>query len=65
MNGFDLSGELLVPAVIFIFCWVAFGFFLGSVVFKNNGEEIMRQQAIENNCAQYNPTNGTFEWVKK
>jgi flagellar basal body-associated protein FliL len=32
---------------------------------KKEAVENIKKQAIENNCAQYNPTTGNFEWIKK
>jgi hypothetical protein len=32
---------------------------------KKEATENIKKQAIENNCAQYNPTTGEFEWIKK
>ena len=61
MNGFDMGGYLL----LFTASCIAFGFFVGSIVFKNDGEDTIKKQAIENSCAQYNPSTGIFEWVEK
>lgn len=42
------------------------GFVVGTVLFSNNiTNDDLKKQAIENNCAQYNPTTGKFEWIKK
>ena len=62
MNNLDLSGSLIVPIVFFVICCSAIGFLIGFIAFSDG---ITKKEAIENNCAQYNPTNGNFEWIKR
>jgi hypothetical protein len=64
MNNFG-DFNLFVPVLAIAVPCLALGFFIGSVMFADSGVGIIQKQAIENNCAQYNPTNGTFEWIKK
>jgi hypothetical protein len=65
MINFDWFGPFVLPIVFFVFGCVAIGWFIGAVMFADSGVEIIQKEAIENQCAQYNPTNGKFEWVKK
>lgn len=57
--------NIFIPILALSLPCVVLGFFIGVMVYKNNGDETMKQQAIENSCAQYNPTTGQFEWLKK
>jgi hypothetical protein len=65
MINFDWLGPFVLPFVFFMLICGGIGWFIGAVVFADSGVEIIQKQAIENNCAQYNPTSGNFEWVKK
>lgn len=64
----NISGgfkPFIVPIVSFVL-WI--GIYASVLLFSNSGEvalESFKKQAIENNCAQYNPINGDFEWIKK
>jgi uncharacterized protein YneF (UPF0154 family) len=63
MQIFDLKGTLLIQAGLFIFVGVLIGVFIGGLAFKDNVKEIIQKEAIENQCGQYNPTTGNFEWI--
>ena len=57
MSGPDLSA-LVIACIVFGFC-------VGGLVFRYDGKDTIKKQAIENSCAQYNPSTGVFEWVKR
>ncbi len=61
-------GPFIVPIVASVLFFGIIGYLIGALLFSNSDKESMdvfKKQAIENNCAQYNPTNGDFEWIKK
>jgi hypothetical protein len=64
MNNFG-NFNVVTPILALTFSCVAFGFLIGALVYKNNNDETIKKQAIENQCAQYNSTSGEFEWIKK
>ena len=62
----NISGgfkPFIVPIVSFVL-WI--GIYASVLLFLYDGVTIesFKKQAVENNCAQYNPTNGNFEWIK-
>jgi len=62
MNNFYLPDCLSVIAITIV------GFVLGQLVGElilDDVKEKYQKPAIENNCAQYNPTTGNFEWTKR
>ena len=61
-------GPFIVPIIFFVLFFGIIGYLIGALLFSNDGEatiESFKKQAIENSCAQYNPSTGIFEWVKK
>lgn len=65
MNNFDWFGPFVLPSVFLLFGCLTIGWFIDAIVFADSGVEIIQKQAIEHNFAQYNPTTGDFEWIKK
>lgn len=56
----------IMPIVFLIIGCGVLGVFVSALLFSSAGEETIesfKKQAIENNCGQYNPTNGKFEWI--
>lgn len=56
IDFFKIIGFVLLIVLVI----VVGGFFSGNITTDD-----FKKQAIENNCAQYNPTTGKFEWIKK
>jgi len=64
-SDWDWFGSFMIPIIFLVLGYVGFGFYMGGLYFSNTGVETFKKQAIENSCAQYNPTNGNFEWIKR
>lgn len=55
-----------IPKIVFIVVIISLcsmWFYIGHLQGKNRGTQYAQEQAIEHNCAQYNPTTGDFEWI--
>lgn len=68
MNRFDLSNDWswLWPMVLAAVGCMVISLLIASFMFASNSEvEIFKKEAIQHECAQYNPVNGQFEWLKK
>lgn len=52
---------IALAALVILVTSIAIALFID----KKESIEIIKKQAIENNCARYNPTTGEFEWIKK
>jgi hypothetical protein len=65
MKDVDLEGKFFIPLVFLMIVSIGFGFAMGGLAFKDNVKEIIQKEAIENQCGQYNPITGNFEWIKR
>ena len=66
MNGIGEDGmfkdERLVVGVIVFFL---FGMLIGSIIAANSITNGWRLNSAKTECAQFNPTNGHFEWLSE